>query len=1083
MAFIDELKKVNQKVIFVRIQYFDPSDNLTKYIFVSDAEISIPENLVSGQEIDPEPRLESIPMFQRKIDIMDNKAIEKGRYSLDINNEDDFYDLFVRNKVLKNQKVEFFLTIKDYAPFDYIKLSEGTIKEFTINEQLKIKITEMNILQKNPKDIVELYNYSGQEEGLDDKFKPILRGKIEGLKLGNINSINSDDYIDSGISGTTEPNTFDAANFIEHGVDTESEWADAVGHHKLILNNEADAIRFRRMIRIGDKIKYSEDGDEHELVGEYNNAGDYEFKLSGYRGVNDTVSVLISATDSYHYNNKYYVSNNQDEIYVEGTLANIPNTNSSFIDINEDWNWIEAGDIILVEDIIDVFHKEEFTVTSYNKTTKTIHFEGDFVSFKMSTTNKTRWKVRFYKVQNIRIKEKVFRNKRFKHTLTIGSHDKLKAYSASEFGFVRMGDIKFKALTAGATINGNRVQFLADVADSRGSYLEVIQNENGVGYHDWIFHFSNNNYTIGGTLYPKDTYTTLKAMFDAYTGVTKVFSMTAIGWSHYVGRDIPSAIFEFLNGRTNDTSAMIFPYNKENDDTMYKAVIWFDKITNPGDPASPAPSIADDAEAVIRIPYASTYTIQQITGITNTLIWAHSTTNGADFPVSVSEVDEDLGIIQLKSMVTGNLPNTFYDTKLYNLFDGLLSRYKNTWNLTTLQSNEHAYDEDLTSGELSIDIDKLGLTLINNKLKGRDQYIFRANGDNGTTDYDKRELNVSDFSRFSKLNEAESFDVLAVRDITAARTYSQLRTISFTGDDTDNNEIFVMLLDEKMDYVSNSNIQVTLYEYFEVSDTESIYVYYKDGSTHLSDIITEINDVYNITEFSAADLTSLKTEHPNFMTRLIIDKPKESYKYLNKLLASFNLVSFLDSNGDIRYKLYNAYEDFTSEIISYYDIIELKEPFKAFEYSTATFKVNNNIELDKYTDKNIIDAEIAGIAANLNDFSNEMEIETEITRDFLDDTYNSKPYLDIFTKKYFVNKEIITFKGDLRLMRFELFDTFTITDYSKIDESFVYMITKIKTNGDKVEIEAMKINTRLFTFIIVDEEGNFIVDEFGNFIY
>jgi hypothetical protein len=1034
MAFLDDLQKQNRKIVFIELNYLTPQLTNQKEYF-ADYHTDLPNGLTAGGDLFPaEGRIKSIPLFSRKMDVLSSK-INKGVYTIKLDNNDGELRDFFTNNYFKNKEVNFYVTIEDYSPFDKLQLAQGTIKEIEIKDDyVNLKVDELIIFEKNI-DLtqIELFDYPNQDTKLEDKYKPILKGKINNYRIEefNINKLPEDTFVE---------------------VDVNNDSSAGFGSKFFYTQTDAEADFLRTIIKEGDFIELP-DGSRYEvdklnprdsIIGDKNK----QFSIVGinFAGNGKIKIQNKSRFNSPIFDDKYFVTKNVS--ILTSDLSSDLSAGDTTIVIDEDWNFLDENDIIFVSSLSYPEKTEEFLVDSYNPLTNTITIKGK-IAIDKSIANG--YKVNYHTVQKVRINNIDYYKKR-------NSFNVFPSLDGSEFGnnnlsaSLSINGLTFTATSAGTTGNGYEIVFAKtkkyDPVD--GYEIEIVDTSVTNKYG------SKTRYTVN--FYETATAQDIKDEFDLLTGLpftVTVDSDVEIKEYFYNFNDKERRIYLLEGGEIQAEyyDEWIFQNITIDNNIPLTFALYFGV-----DGDTTIPTRVNSFDVKLRVDILSTDTIAQVnTKIMNTI----NTNNSVIIPFTC---DED-----------GELKFAGYSKYPISKDRGVKDQNINFFEY--IQDGDNFYIQ-FEKKAYNIARNGFGVSVVEYTVDIPGAYY-------SATESTNRKLisYASGYSRGVNAFVAENnFEKLDFLDTILILDYNNL-------DGGSRNKYLHVWknADEGAKYVNSELTDFDLDEGIEVSfypneEFDEITVFYKDQYSHVSDIIEELFSTYSITKYNSSDLSTLKTDHPNFLTKLVIDESKKLYKYLNDFIISFNLLCFIDNSGDIRIKFFNPFDTATSTKLDFNSLIDFSQSFNELEYSRVQLGINEDLSEESFTPKNLTDEFTSDLALETN-FDNLKEINSEIMKDFLDDTYETYKYSKLLGAKYLSRNHEIRIIGDLDLLSHDIGDLISVDNNNEIDSSLKFIITEIETDADNVKIKAFRLieNPERHVYLI-DENGNNIIDENGNYI-
>lgn len=1038
MAFIDELKKQNKKIFFIELEYLTDQLNTQKKYF-GDYHVDLPENLTAGGTLFPcESRIQSIPFFSRKIDLFSSK-INKGVYTVKLINNDGELTSFFTNNYFKNKAVNFFLTIEDYTPFDKLQLAQGTIKEVEIKDDyVSLKIDELIIYEKNI-DLtkIELFNFPNQDTELKDKYKPILKGQLNNFEIKdyNINVLPKDKFVD---------------------VDIEIDGALGFNTRFVYLKTEADADLFRTIAKEGDFIELP-NGQQLEIskinpkgIGSVTNNREISIVGVNFQFSDGTIKLKNNSDfNSPLFDNRYYVTKNVSELTSTFT-ANL-SVGDTTLTLTEDWKFLSAGDTVIITSDSFPEKTEEFEVVSYDSGTQLLTLNNP-IAIAKTTAN---YYVKYYTVNKIKINDIEYFKKR-------NSFDVFPNRNGGQFNNTTR--------TASLSING--LTFTADSSGEAGNGTEIVFKKTKkydpvAGYEiDISENTVTNKYGAGQTQVQIDFYEGAKAQdikdaLDAYDLINPLAFTTVVD-----SNDITKEYFYRYNDKEQrryiiEGGEVEADYYDEwigqnitidtNIPLTYALYFGVDGDTT-------IPTRVKSFDIKIRVDILSTDTTTQV----NTKIKdAINTNNSVIFPFTCDE--------------NGLLKFAGY------------SKYPISKNRSTKGQNINFFEFVQDGDDFYIEVEKKAFNIARNKLGVTvTEYTCDIPGAYyGASNSEQRKL-VSYVSGFSKgevdfvvengFKDLDFLDTFLILDYENLSQQTRNKYLQVWRNADEDGKYLNSELDE---FDQDENINVAFYPNEKIED---FTVYYKDQFSHVSDTIKELMTIYNISSYSTSDLDTIKTDHPDFLTKLVVDESKKLYEYLNEFIISFNLFSYIDQSGNIRFKFFHPYDSTASELIDFNSLISFSQKFNSIDYSRVENGIIEDIKESSYTVKELTE-EFTTELASITNFDNLKEYKTQIMKDFFSSTYDSYTYEKLFVSKYLTKSHEIKIIGDLDIMTYEIGDLISVDNNNEIDNTYKFLITEIKTNGEQVEIKAIRflITPEVLTNI-VDENDNLLIDENNNLI-
>lgn len=1072
MAFIDELKENNLKVMFVEINYKD-SLLLDKTIYFSDYVVDIPESLTDGNDLfQPEPRLKKIPYFARTIDLIDNNIV-KGSYTLEIENTDNEYTSLFKDNYFKNSKLNFYITIKDRSPFDKLQLAQATIKDIEIGEKtIKLKLDEVNLYQKNSN--LEQFNYTNQDEELNEEYKPFIAGTVKDYSISdyNINKAPTDRFLelDATIDLTATTNF---SNF-------------------LYFKTKEDIENVRANTRIGDKILLPDTGSNpqiYQIVDFFpQDENDESFNLRieldkpVFKStlIEDKIKIQISEQSSKNFNNKYFVTSTEDngQTLEKALLSANFSTVDNYIQIGENWSFLEENDVVFfakftgspsLEQFTDEHLFEEMLVDYFDEVNQRIYVKSSLPLARTKFTSDS-WYVCFDKINKVKINdaEPLQKLRNFiEWDLDGKTGSNFKASSDTD-AFVIANSIKFQDDSG-----NNGTEFLFDGRnnlDNRDVNITTQAINNTYGSKTrWIFSF-------GEKTRSQDIIDALDAYEIANPGVID-FSYTLVANDREVAQsnlyEMENDFYQFafiIEGGYTTKSFLHFNLEDFTDlgygKTVRDIIIYFNVDT---DTTAPNPPFLTDNARIINVDLNSSDNTASILLKIQTAINAQNLSNS--FPLLCGVVDNKIILKFAKHLSFPiNLRNNKNDST------------------TVLAYAKHAfcnfYNVENDNDDLILNIDRDAYNMSFKQYATSTDNNIVPCGNVGSSRV---------FGASAAIGVAGDFENLEKIFIRKDEVDDELKdaTILLKNYKSGTFQYFTNVIEKDQDnilYLNKELFQASYFGYFYVElfqdqEIDEIRIDFKEKS-NASDVISDLMQFYNIatSEYSTADLDTIKSNHPNFNCHILIDDEEKMFESLKRITESFNIYTYIDKQGVIRFKFYDYSNSSIDSEIDFNNVISIDSEIKDIAYSKYNLNILNKLEADTFVRKELVNEFTTQLSIQV-DFNNIKELDSVIMKDFLTDTFNSKTYADLIGSKYLSKIETIEIIGDLDLITLELGKNLNVINFDKIDSSNIYKITNIETNGNQVKINALRVieNPEVFTFI-VDENGNNIIDENENFI-
>ena len=440
------------------------------------------------------------PLFQGKI--FNNQIVE-----FYLSTEDSSDEILIAKGVFDDATISNTIEINLKEISDLTKVNKLN-KFSTYSEDHLERLNEYN----------DEYNTNTEKDtqnpDFKDKVKKVVLGKYPLVKCENINPVESNDkwttsrvwgYIEK-VSGTNYYRLY-VTNFPNASgyVDFEQETKDTPHIQK--LRKSAFNGDFLTIAGWEDKFTFSvasslyttstsnpltvsplqnkyinlqfEEGDESEFI----NALSPKVLIG---------EVLLKSNDGVHFNDEFHVSDNTSSTYEEAVVTELPqylaenilhsddeaaypgvadnalnsfhkihqyNSGENWIKVNDNWNFLEAGDLINLEIYYADYlqSSEQFEVESFDLATKKIYFkEPDRLSvnalyiFSLSDPDYD-FKVKFEKIQKIKVKNKTLFLKKNHFDLKVGV-DYNGYFKIDRYPFVLNDDYKWSYVKYGPGI-------------------------------------------------------------------------------------------------------------------------------------------------------------------------------------------------------------------------------------------------------------------------------------------------------------------------------------------------------------------------------------------------------------------------------------------------------------------------------------------------------------------------------------------------------------------------------------------------------------------------------------------------------
>lgn len=371
MSLVNALQvNTNKKIIFVEVNYVDPTDLTAKKKWFSTYPLDIPNDLVSGDLIPCEDRLDNkIPLFLRAVDEIENKVIIKGTYNIKIDDPDNSFTAFFTNNVFSNMAINFYLTVTPLDTFEYIQLAKAKITDIEIEDSgdIKINFDEYTDFEKDLLPFFEEMAYQYQKSSDETVYKPKFFGKAIGKKIECVND-NSSDWIDSGYTVTLNKSSTRAFPLY------------------ITFSNSTLLQEFLFLHKLGEDIKIeNEDGISVILPTDSAfwaelNSGNYNCPansilielIEGSRRVQwetlpwPNCKVYIKAAENKNFKNEFFFADNVDLAETEFNVISVKESNStsSVRILKTDYQQIINN--IELNEVVTVYGTDEWDQVIYN---------------------------------------------------------------------------------------------------------------------------------------------------------------------------------------------------------------------------------------------------------------------------------------------------------------------------------------------------------------------------------------------------------------------------------------------------------------------------------------------------------------------------------------------------------------------------------------------------------------------------------------------------------------------------------------------------------------------------------------------
>ena len=1044
MSYAELAKNPNlKKTLFMIIEYYDTSDTTSKKLYLSDNYFVGLTNGTTGTTQPYEPRLHKIPFFEQEIDPITNEVLIKSSYKVDILNNDDYYKDILDVALFKNQKVSIYSYVDTLAVADSLLLATASIKDMSGDDDyLTLELEDLFYYNKSNGANMSKFTDSDGLVTADtkDKYKPVWLGKVNGHKGININEVEDFKQLES----------------------IEATLLVADGGNQITLGSEEQANKFRNIVKIGDSIKLDtttdrvNDDNIYKVLG-YPHDSNSKVILDGLVATSDistAFDILFETKNSVHQNNKIFVSKQKtlDHVIINGTGT--AGNNYLSISGGQDLSFIKSGDRIQIERTND-YETEEYVVhpDAFDSATNRLYFIGNLYQDITGSDD-----VKYHYINKIKVKGQEFERGRRDITISVGSHTDISAGSEQK-SYVEHDRLKIssKAFT-GAGGDGVIVRLEAIQGSCSGhSSTQTPTNQdacefNGGTWTGQSITFTKNSSTDFTIKYEANKHTN-QDILDAYNALagadafkTDILIEEGLGFYEKQategvktldGGGISKSFIQFQYRGASVTDTSYFPQN---------LMIYF---TKDGYNTGTAPSRFNNTPTI-------SLEVAVTTGDSATTI-ATAIKTALD---SLSLLSLTAPFFYIKNGNQFKIRAALKD----NIVPNFTASIGSSWNVTPSKTFMDVFSTEIVNtDELILNLDLKALAVapqlsrevetFNDISNSFDFKILGGAGTSGTIE----ERRIQFFTDVPEDLDEGMLLFKPLIDEAFAKAY--LDTFRVITIDKDNK--YITVADVIDDFNDNDFSGYILYyqEDLEI-DTDDVLIYYSDEKTHLGDVIDELNDLYELTDFNSTDLTTLKTDYPEFITYLIIEKIEPYFKVLNKLLASFSLSSYIDSSGDIRYKILDILNLGSATDISYSDYYKEETEYQEFQYNKVKVLYNENFEEDSFDTEEITDSGIDAILSTvLNDFENEEEIESHIIDDIFDTTYNGNAFKDILGARYFKNMKTLKITGKEYLLGFNLLDVVSIQDSPKIDSSKKWIVIKRKTNGKDVKIDLVHFSS------------------------
>lgn len=1074
-----------KKIFFIHLTYIDPNTLTQKYYTFSNDFVNVYENLSSGNTVNAEERLIDLPSFIREIDLIKNNVIVKSSYSISLINKDRQLNDFFSTNIFTNQIIKICVTTEEDAKiengiFNYTVLATAIIKDIDISDTVKISLKEINYYEQTMNSTnISVFNYTNQKSDLAKKNKYCIFGNHKNYKVENINYAADDFFNTTGI-----------------GVNLTGGYNDSEIGYTWVMEivNASDAVKVRELLGNDSYVKFAGFNSVYDV---YNKKGfkvikqhptnNLAFLLeSAYYDVTLTnVGLMVNTKKSLFTNNKFLVSKNNNgqsaSLYATNTLASVHGFYSSsdnYLTLTNSWDFLKPGHIIEVRRTTGLTgngnaYVEDFLVKSYDKSTKkvylgskinklsdgTIEITGtDFLSHNITNSNKTDYTVYFNYLQSININDIELYNRRqyFDIYLDNASNFTLNQYTNPRYflSFITVTDTNISGnnpyhlnknalyFENDATITSPYTPLLTSTSNSRGGLTYKIKYRTGFTTYAQIktvldLIFTTSSFTgsgVTGTLTPTtETYLSSGICNNAYFGiyVQSAEYHSSLGDEQNFYNNSEPVIFYFDTTTANDYNidTELYLLKDSMSSSKFKRV-----LINATDPA------ANIASALCTVANEKS-----------------STTSPYLLPICAYYCTTE-NRVRIKLLNFNNTSNK-----------GIIKGCGSTV-LASNDINKRNFYSKIESLEHILYLDVLASTisLTSPYAQQLDYRTLYA----PITDLEQRRFTIE----YMDKDELENSDIIVDEDnffkYTPISSYGQgnimlgiFNIASYVSSSIKNDRPYTYYsstLPNRNNYLRSFNRQLNHgFSQYKIPDISSVYVNYCRDNLHVSDLITAIFNFFGVSSsaYSTTDLSTLKTNHPYLYAGLEIKDSKMLYQFLNTLLLSFNIVSYTDKNGVIRFKFFDIYDTTSPKEIDYYSLKDYNYLISDYLNSIAYIKTNLNNKNNEYESITTVNDTFLDSITSLTNFSNELTLETNIAdADLLNLTYSSKTYKDLLTKKYF--KKFITLEVYLSATDFsiDLFDNVKIIDHPEFSSSVIFKVFKVENNFNTVKLTLYRLN-------------------------
>lgn len=158
---------ISLKTVYIRMSdSSNPNDKeliLTYRHFFSNAPLSLPWDLLSGDDVEYDGRVESVSNFKQELDDEQTGIIQESTSNISLENNDGFFDNIYDVHIFENKFVECFNWFKDIPLTDKRKIFKGTITGKSYSSQsVKFNLKDFIYNLRNEVNLAKFSNLDGQ---------------------------------------------------------------------------------------------------------------------------------------------------------------------------------------------------------------------------------------------------------------------------------------------------------------------------------------------------------------------------------------------------------------------------------------------------------------------------------------------------------------------------------------------------------------------------------------------------------------------------------------------------------------------------------------------------------------------------------------------------------------------------------------------------------------------------------------------------------------------------------------------------------------------------------------------------------